>query len=269
LRSQSESTIKTAALAIALISLLTLAHADDESSVEWVLLGPAASYHLSTKFAPETMSVQYACSTNTFAYNAPGPVSLANAGPILDSGPVATLAKLPTDAGVVVGTVPGTTWWAKRVGNTLQVTGCGDAAPRTSRSWHQFNPGVGIQVSSRTTSHTDLAYVDFVRDSLGSPSLMIGVGREWVLAHVKSVDLSAGIAAGAWWRSDVKGYANASDWDNTIYRHVVPVILPALSVRETTSGIGANLGFAPAARIGGRDLNNTPVILLQLTYRVR
>jgi hypothetical protein len=252
----------------------------DDGALEWSVLGPAWSDHLSTTFAPETVGpatskTAWECSTDTsWNQKLPGGGSISTSTGTLPT----TVGALPTNLGNPTSTsshgVTYDSYPAKTsaTGVTKQ-TVCDNAAKvgvpgSVHHVWHQANPAIGLEVSRHNNDHADLAYVDMVRDSLGTESLMFGVGRQWSIGHIASVDFSAGVTAGAWWRSDVVGYRDGG-WDNHVYRTVTPYIFPAVTATERHTGIGLNLAFAPALVVGGHIANNTPAFLLQMTYQLK
>lgn len=133
---------------------------------------------------------------------------------------------------------------------------------RTRRArWHQANPAIGLEYTWRRAGYADRAFATIVRDSYGQMSLMAGGARLWPLAAPGTVLIEGGLAAGLWWRSDLKT-------ETTTDMRVVPFVLPSLSVTERSTGLGVNLALMPRARILGRQVTSTTVAMLQLTYLV-
>ncbi len=243
----------------ALAALIALpAHADQ---VEWRVLGPAWSWHASTAYAPRAARPDWSC--QNMSQNQSGGIT-ANGGAWWASTPPAGSQPIQPAPGVnaQVTETPGTT-----VNGVRNFTGCmrGSQWPRWQNiGWSQANPAIGVERDVRSEDHIDFGFVDVVRDSLATESLMLGGGRKWPIAHFGSVEIDAGAAAGVWWRSETAGQFN-----QYIHRYVTPFVLPVLTIDEKHSGIGINFGLAPKARIFGLTLNNTWTLMGQVTLRVK
>lgn len=137
---------------------------------------------------------------------------------------------------------------------------CDGERSRRAR-WHQANPALGLEYTWRRSGYADRAFATVVRDSYGQMSLMAGGARLWPLAAPGTVLIEAGVAAGLWWRSDLKT-------ETTTDMRVVPFVLPSLSVTERSTGLGLNLALMPRSRILGRQVTSTTVAMVQLTYLI-
>lgn len=128
------------------------------------------------------------------------------------------------------------------------------------KRWVENNPALGMRYTRRSETSADSLLVNFVRDSYGTPSLMLAAARTWPLIGLGSVSIEAGLVGGLWWRSVL----NRSETD--LQRRVVPFVLPTITVTENTSGIGLDVAFAPRVSMGGHQVNRTPTFIYQLTY---
>lgn len=137
---------------------------------------------------------------------------------------------------------------------------CDGQRSRRAR-WRQANPAIGLEYTWRHSGYADRSFATIVRDSYGQMSLMAGGARLWPLAAPGTVLIEGGVAAGLWWRSDLKT-------ETTTDMRVVPFVLPSLSLTERTTGLGLNLALMPRSRILGRQVTSTTVAMLQLTYLV-
>lgn len=139
---------------------------------------------------------------------------------------------------------------------------CVEGKPTYVKQWHQNNPAIGLEKSWRYDGHVDKVFGTFVRDSYGSKSLMVGVGRLWELGSVGTFNFDGGVVAGAWYRTVL-------DPDNAqLQRRLIPYLLPALSITETSTGLGANLALAPRMKIPGTNYyaSSDTTVMVQLTW---
>lgn len=258
------------------------AHASD---AEIRVLGPAWSHHVSQRGALVEVGgvASWECSartnsTPTFVWNPGGGTKLpdpftiqAGSGAAVDITSAlegkGELAGLPRPA-IVSLEIAGDKLTAIAKAPGLPGSGIHGTAlvecdgERTRRArWHQANPALGLEYTWRRSGYADRAFATIVRDSYGQMSLMAGGARLWPLAAPGTVLIEGGVAAGLWWRSDLKT-------ETTTDMRVVPFVLPSLSVTERSTGLGVNLALMPRSRILGRQVTSTTVAMLQLTYLV-
>lgn len=131
-----------------------------------------------------------------------------------------------------------------------------------TRGWTQNNPAFGLERLSRSEFHVDSLFGTIVRDSYGTPSVMLGAGRQWPAASWASVTLDAGFVAGVWYRSEVTsdGYG--------LKRTFLPYVLPALRLSEEASGLGVNVALAPRVKVAGQWLSSTTTLMVQTSLRI-
>ena len=135
--------------------------------------------------------------------------------------------------------------------------------PAERRGWDGDNPALGLRYTKRFDDHSTTYLVNWVRDSYGTSSVMLAGGRMWPLLDAVSVKVDAGVVGGLWYRSVLN---RAEDG---LVRRVVPFALPSVSMTETHTGIGVDLGFAPRLSINGYMVNRTPTLMVQLNYLVK
>ncbi len=142
---------------------------------------------------------------------------------------------------------------------TCDTTGFSEPVKET---WHQNNPAFGIERAWRYGDHIDKAYLSYVRDSYGTPSVLGAVARQWPLATVGSFSFEGGAMAGLWRRSELdhSGYE--------LRRMTIPFVLPVLTINEETTGIGMDVAMVPRSRIGHYYLSSTTTLMFQLTYLI-
>jgi hypothetical protein len=142
---------------------------------------------------------------------------------------------------------------------------CSTSDSSTSKKWHQNNPALGGMYTRRYDDHSTSFFATVVRDSYGEPSLMTGGAYMWPLADVGSVHVDGGFAGGLWYRSILNTDTNQ------LKRTVIPYALPGLSVTETHTGIGFELGIEPkmSASYRGRQFATPMVVMVQLTWLVK
>ena len=233
--------------------------------IAWTILGPAAAFHFSDTFAPRVAHPAWECQTALFAVDAAGAVTPLGGTPMGVVGPSLPAAGLGQQVSASAsGGVQHRTYVnviAAPGGTTINATSVCDNAGRifSNAGWHQTNPAVGAEASRRSGRHEDFAYVTLVRDSLGNASAMAGAGRQWSIAHAGGAEVAAGLAGGLWYRTEVAG-----QYDERVVHHVVPILLPVLTVAQTHGGLGLNIAFAPEIA----HINNTPTLMFQLTYRL-
>ena len=171
-------------------------------------------------------------------------------------------------------------------------TRCTRRVVAARRGYESHNLGFGIQrltASADAPSRMDIVFASALRDSYDQPGLMIGWGRTWPIADWGGFSLDAGVAAGLWYRTTIKGEApagrvtycppgsqpNAASCpasanelylETVLQRKIVPFVLPLASINERRTRLGLNLSFLPRYRMDQRTSPAT--LMVQLTYRI-
>ena len=171
---------------------------------------------------------------------------------------------------------------------------CYMAAAPAEYGWSETNPALGLEVSAASSPGAktrDKAFVNLVRDSYGTMSLMLGAGRAWSVGNLGPLEIEIGATGGVWFKSDTDGvieggslprcvdYSSAQSKCNHYYdfgekfyvsklkRVTVPFLLPFISVTETRTGLGVNIALAPKIKLGRYYQVPATTIMLQLTYK--
>ena len=271
------------------------AHADDVT--DWSILGPAWSKHMGTMAA-----VMHGVGSPT--YVAGSDCSISSTGTKLALAPPAAALKssgLPSmmcsaspDANLhstreevyhyecgpntkVSWTIsaPDDSW--TQPGRALAAN-CHLVAAHYAARWDQVNPAFGIVRSVQHDDARDALFIGYARDSYGSPTLMAGVAHAWKVLEAGSIRADAGVTGGLWWRTEMR-YVNTeaafaagtSDrfYGQYLVRRLEPVVLPALSMVESKTGLGLNVMYAPKLRIGSIVGNDTSTWMFQTTLVVK
>lgn len=160
------------------------------------------------------------------------------------------------------------------------------------RGYESRNFGMGIQrlqSGADAPARRDILFATALRDSYDQPGLMVGWGRTWPLASWGSFSLDAGVAAGLWYRTTIKGEApagrvtycpsgyrpNAASCpaspdelylETVLQRKIVPFVLPLASITERRTRLGLDISFLPRYRMDGRTAPST--LMVQLSYQL-
>lgn len=277
--------LTTKSLLVLSMAYMSFATSEAYALEEWRVLGPAYSYHLSKDGAMFSGDEKWACQTKQLKQKK-----------ALDNTVVVTETKLgqfaqyelPTKDGAAIKTAIGPSPFviatnmvveengSKRVGfyglpvydpitqtASSNTVSCDSTGHGSNQQWSQRNPAFGLQWSSRTDEHVDKAFGTVVTDSYGQAGFMAGIGRLWpVVSDWHGFNMDAGVVTGLWWRSELAE-------NNTLYRTVVPFILPALSVTEEQTGLGFNIAVAPKLTVRGRTIVSTTTVMFQTTLLVQ
>lgn len=240
---RAEMSLRTVNIAKELLCLLAvlvaapaMANADAPKG-EWRLLGPAWSTHDSLSGAPwlATGRAVEAC-------------SLGGSG--LDTIRQCTQSE---QAVSIPPSHPGSNCYTTALGFPR----CNFYVAIYQRRWNGQNPAVGLEYTQRHADHSERYFLNFVRDSYGQSSAMVGAAWEWPLVD-RRIRVDAGVGAMLWYRTQ----------DESMVRGLVPVVLPVLSISDRASGLGANLGLVPMVKLRGRQLS-VVTLTLQTTYRFK
>jgi hypothetical protein len=131
---------------------------------------------------------------------------------------------------------------------------------RIERGWRSTNPALGLQWSRDHGTHQDRVLATLVQDSYSQSSYMLAGGRLWPLGHAGSLRLRGGVIGGLWHRSVLP-----MDQVRPV-KKTVPLVLPAFSLEERTTGLGINASLAPRLSIGGNQVTSTTTLMVQATW---
>lgn len=240
-------------------------------TVEVRALGPAMSYHTSTRGAQKTVEItEERCRMGTYI----PPDMTASEGetmgiPSRQCTTFYALDKDPTYSNIKCsmvewsGAAPVASTFNDQVAYLAPTTYVCKIYRNVSTShWHGNNPGIGLEWTWRNEAYADKAFGTFVRDSYGAPGFMAGIARMYPIDSALGFNLEAGLVAGLWYRTalDVK--------KNELRRVLIPFVLPGFSITEERTGIGINSAIIPKIKINGRHLSSTWTVMTQLTYLV-
>jgi hypothetical protein len=259
------------------------------NSVSWSILGPAWSKHMGTEAAVmhDEGSPTKVAGSDCSNYATEGVLDS-----IPPSGATLKAAGLPT-ARCAVSSIKNTRavsviWNCDPAVNVAQpgtgahsystpVAKCSLSVAHRKPVWHQMNPAFGLSRTVQQGSTSDTLFVGFARDSYGSPTIMAGATHAWRVLQVGTVQADAGITAGVWWRTEMRYvdtsqayYDGKSNWsyEQRLVRRFVPVVLPMMAFKETTTGLGLNVMYAPKLKVGGYSVNDTSTWMFQTTLVV-
>lgn len=155
-------------------------------------------------------------------------------------------------------------WDEPATGSAAPARVCRRTETTQQRRWSQANPAAGVMRTIRYESHTTSVLATLVRDSYGTPSLMVGGSYHWQVAKLGGLSVDAGLAGGLWYRSLLQVQTNQ------LPRRVVPFAFPSTSISHSETGLGLQLGVAPGVdmSIGGQRLRTTTSVMAQLSYRL-
>lgn len=197
--------------------------------------------------------------------------------------------------------------YAYDYGFALNIERCTIDINSNQKKWSENNPAIGIERSTTSINNPkskNKIFASFVHDSYGSPSLLVGAGKQWSVASILSFNVSAGVSAGLWNRTVAENnktdkicgtssiqYINHSSLvstdvclnqkdtekllsvdmlnpESSLKRVTVPFILPYIELVEERSGLGVNIALAPKVKIGRYETVPTTTVMLQFTYRM-